>query len=244
MASNTPTIEGSVQYNFEWALKALSDSVLDCQEIVTKWAMIADADDAATVTITLSSGVKEVPNVAKIIQMLQSRSGDISATRVVVTDSTANSVKTLPQGTNTGTSDGGRMWDGTGKEQHAYSTPFNVFYDLAYFSGDALTVNFFRLPRFIEANENSPAIDGAHTLNIRPPKATDKLLQGRRNPERACLSALVRLINHASTARTVRTYSYGTAPVAGPSITLAPGESRELLVWAWVGADFVNISIA
>lgn len=245
MASNTPAVEGSVQYNFEWALKALSDSVLDCQEIVTKWAMIADADTAATITITLSSGVtEEVPNVAKIIQMLKSRTGDVTASRVSVSDGTANGTKVLPYGTDTGTTSGGRLWDGTGKEQHAYSTPFNTYYDMGFFSGDAFTANFFELPRFIEANENSPTVDGSHTLNIRPPKATDKLLQGRRNLDRACLSVLVRLVNHASTTRTVHTYSYGTSPIAGPDVLLAPGESRELLIWAWAGADAVNISIA
>lgn len=243
--AGVPPIQGNISYDFREAINALARSTADAATLAARWYDICNTTTPKDVTIELSSGESmTVPNLAKAIESLKKREGDIDATSVIVHGRNSG-VDLVPAGIDVGTS-GAKYADGTARNQHQYLTPYNAFYDAAYVSNSLTyhdSVSFLSLPRFIWFNDQSSLNDGGmHAIAIKPLPVSATLVKDRHDKKNVCLCAKFTLIN-ADPNRTgiFIIHNDATEMAVGATVTLMPGQHADFLVWCWRGADVVNV---
>ena len=244
-----PPIQGVVAYDFREAINKLACSSADAATLAACWYDLCNTKQAMDVTIELSSGESmTVPNLAKAIQSLKERRGDVDASVVRVRQSGSASlgVDVKPQGVDVGTTRA-KYADGTARSQHSYSTPYNTYYDFAYVSNSAVcydSFEFLEIPRFLWFNDESSLNElGAHVIALKPLASTAELTLNRSDKKGVCLCAKFTLVNADSnrTGTFLITNDTAGGSVAA-SVTLAPGQHADFLVWCWRGFDACNVA--
>ena len=234
-------ITGKIQYGFLDALNALRDSVADASAIVSAWKDIADTETARDVHISLGSESSTVPNLAKALQSMQERTGDVRASGVLVNNQADAKSEMTPISVEVATNPSTlRFPSGERRSQHSYQTPWNEVYDVSYLGpGASETLPFFNIPRVVFIAEGTGFEGSSHAVVLQAPSSADARLRGRQDLGRICLCTESTIVNGLSDGQT-RTVNVGQY-ASGVSVQLAPSQYCRLLVWAWADSPTVNV---
>lgn len=249
--SRVPPIQGVVAYDFREAVNALAHSSADAATLAARWFDICNTETPKDVTVALSSGESiTVPNLAKAIESLKERKGDVDASSVKVSKKGSGSgVDIKTDGVDIGTARANYA-DGSQKGHHAYATPYNTFHDAYYMTAAASCTDafdFFNVPRYIlfgtdVSGASSLDATGSHKIVIRP-LTVGAALTGNRTDKKGMYLCMQFTVVNTDPSRTV------TIPIANDAagesivltVTLAPGQHANYLVWCYRGADRCSI---
>lgn len=247
MDPDIKVLQGGVDYNFREAINALMRSCNDAAMLTSRWYDLCNTEKPMDVEISLSNGESmKVPNLAKAIEALRSRNGDIEATKVSVRrpSHAQRGLYLYDEGCAVGTSMA-RTWDNRQVGIHnTYVTPYNEFSDVGFVTNSAAyldSIPFLEIPRYIFFNQNSSLSPAdSHTLAINPVLASNTLYDGRRDT--FCLCTRFTVFN-GDPVRSV-TLNFATTTSQNDvalTCTLAPNESADFIVWGYRGANTCNI---
>lgn len=245
MATGVAPLEGAIDFNFREAINALTHSSADAAMLASRWYDLCNTEEELDVTVSLSNGQSmTVPNLGKAIAALKRRTGDIDASSVKVHGANWGTGIT-DDGVDVGTARAS-FPDGAPRQQHAYTTPYNEYYDCGWVSNSAYfhdPIAFFEVPRFIFFGaQSSISSVGQHTLAIKPIPANASILRPRTDRQEPIL-AMQFTVTNSDPVRPVRINITGDQAEMQiqASVLLTPGMHASFLVWGQRGASSLAV---